>query len=61
MDRGVVLAGGGALLRGIDKYISQETELSVFVVDDPLSSVAYGTGKVLDEIHLLKRVLVSND
>jgi rod shape-determining protein MreB len=61
MDRGVVLAGGGALLRGLDKYLSQETDLSVFVVDDPLSSVAYGTGKVLEEIDLLKRVLVSND
>jgi rod shape-determining protein MreB and related proteins len=55
-----VLAGGGALLRGLDKYLSQETDLSVFVVDDPLSSVAYGTGKVLEEIDLLKKVLVSN-
>jgi len=61
MDRGVVLAGGGGLLRGMDRYIAQETELSIFVVDDPLSSVAYGTGKVLEEIDLLKKVLVSND
>ncbi|MFC1517345.1 rod shape-determining protein [Candidatus Margulisiibacteriota bacterium] len=60
MDRGIVMAGGGSLLYGLDKYISQETDMSVFVVDDPLSCVAYGTGKVLDEIETLKRVLVSS-
>jgi len=60
MDRGIVMAGGGSLLYGLDKYISQETDMSVFVVDDPLSCVCYGTGKVLDEIETLKKVLVSS-
>jgi len=61
MDRGIVMAGGGSLLHGLDKYISQETDMSVFVVDDPLSCVAYGAGKVLEELDTLKRVLVSNN
>ncbi len=60
MDRGVVMAGGGSLLRGLDQHLTQETEMSVFVVDDPLSCVAYGTGKVLEEIDVLKQVLISN-
>lgn len=60
MDRGIVMAGGGSLLRGLDKYISQETDMSVYVVDDPLSCVAYGTGKVLDELEILKKLLVPN-
>ncbi|MFC1482993.1 rod shape-determining protein [Candidatus Margulisiibacteriota bacterium] len=60
MDRGIVMAGGGSLLPGLDKYISQETDMSVYVVDDPLSSVAYGTGKVLEELETLKNILVSN-
>jgi rod shape-determining protein MreB len=60
VDRGIVMAGGGSLLRDLDKYIAQETDMSVFVVDDPLSSVCYGTGKVLDELETLKKVLVSN-
>ena len=59
MDRGIVMAGGGSMLRGLDKYISQETDMSVYVVDDPISCVAYGTGKVLEEIDTLKKVLVT--
>jgi rod shape-determining protein MreB len=58
MDRGIVMAGGGSLLRGLDKYIAQETEMSVYVVDDPISCVAYGTGKILEEIDTLKKVLI---
>lgn len=60
MDRGIVMAGGGSLLRGLDKHLSQETEMSVYVVDDPLSCVAYGTGKVLEEIDTLRKVLITN-
>ncbi|MFA6418956.1 MAG: rod shape-determining protein [Candidatus Margulisiibacteriota bacterium] len=58
MDRGIVMAGGGSLLRGLDKYLAQETEMPVYVVDDPISCVAYGTGKILEEIDTLKKVLI---
>ncbi len=58
MDRGIVMAGGGSLLRGLDKHLAQETDMSVFVVDDPISCVAYGTGKILEEIDILKKVLI---
>lgn len=54
---GINLTGGGSLLRGLDKLISEETGLKVNIVDDPLSSVALGTGKVLQEIDRLRRVL----
>lgn len=50
MDRGIVLSGGGALLKNLDKVISDETEIPVFVAEDPLDSVAKGTGKSLDYI-----------
>ena len=58
MDRGIVMAGGGSLLRGLDKYLAQETDMAVYVVDDPISCVAYGTGKILEEIDILKKVLI---
>ena len=58
IDRGIVMAGGGSLLRGIDKLLTEETGLPVHIADDPLTAVACGTGKVLDEIRYLKKVTV---
>ena len=46
-NRGIMLMGGGALLQGLDELISNETEVPVFIADDPLSCVAIGTGKML--------------
>jgi rod shape-determining protein MreB len=53
VDRGFVMAGGGALIRGIDKLLSEKTGLPVTVSDDPLSAVANGTGAVLNDLSWL--------
>ncbi len=58
MARGIVLAGGGALLKGLDKVIAESTKTSVYVCDDPLTSVVRGTGVVLEDLESLKEVLV---
>lgn len=58
-DRGIALAGGGALLKGLDKRIAQETKLPVWVADDPLTAVVRGCGRVLDDLDLLSRVKVT--
>jgi rod shape-determining protein MreB len=54
MDRGIVLTGGGALLRNLDKLLSQQTGMPVLVAENALDCVAIGTGKALENIHLFK-------
>jgi rod shape-determining protein MreB len=60
MDRGIVLTGGGAMLRGLDERLRHETGMPVHVAEDPLSSVAYGAGKCVEEFEALQQVLVSD-
>jgi rod shape-determining protein MreB len=58
VDKGIVLAGGGALLRGLDSLIREETGLPITIAEDPLTCVARGTGKVLDELDLLRQIQI---
>lgn len=58
MDRGIVMAGGGSLLRGLDRLVSEETGMPVHLADEPLLSVAYGAGRVLENIDVLRKVLI---
>ena len=58
IDRGIVLTGGGSLLRGMDTRLREETGLPIITVDNPLTTVVLGTGKVLDELDLLRKVTI---
>ncbi|MCW2854076.1 MAG: rod shape-determining protein MreB, partial [Nocardioides sp.] len=60
MDRGIVLTGGGALLRGLDERLRHETGMPVHVADEPLLSVALGAGRCVEEFEALRQVLVSD-
>jgi rod shape-determining protein MreB len=60
VDKGIVLAGGGALLRNLDELLRKETGLPVVIAEEPLSSVVLGSGKILDELELLRRVAISS-
>ncbi|MBI5050028.1 MAG: rod shape-determining protein [Nitrospirae bacterium] len=59
VDRGIILAGGGALLRGLDLLLKHTTGLPVIVAEDPLCAVVNGVGKVLDDLDILKRVAMN--
>lgn len=56
IDRGIVLTGGGALLKNLDKRLREETQLPVFITEDPLTTVVLGAGKMLDDLDLLKKI-----
>lgn len=59
MHRGIVLVGGGSLLRGLDQLVHQETKMPTFVAEDPLTAVVRGTGMILEDLEMLRNVLLS--
>ncbi len=59
VDRGMILAGGGSMIRGLDKLLGEETGLPVNVADEPIEAVVLGTGKVLQELRFLRRIVVA--
>ena len=60
MEKGIVLAGGGALIKNLDKLLSIKTEMPVYVAEDPLDCVVKGTGKTLEDLERLKSVLINS-
>ena len=61
VDRGIVMTGGGALLRGLDIYLRERTNLPINVVEDPLTCVVLGAGKILDNLERYEKVLLARD
>ena len=59
VEKGIVLAGGGALIRNLDKLLSQKTEMPVYIAEDPMECVVKGTGKTLEDLERLKTVLIN--
>jgi rod shape-determining protein MreB len=59
MDQGITMAGGGALLQGLDRRIAEETKMPVTIADDPLTCVVRGTGRCLEDLDTLRKVFVS--
>ncbi|MDL1955504.1 MAG: rod shape-determining protein [Candidatus Desulfofervidus auxilii] len=59
VDQGIMLTGGGALLRGMDKLLREKTQLPVFIAEDPLSTVVLGAGKALENIDILREVAIT--
>lgn len=60
MEKGIVLAGGGALIKNLDKLLSQKTGMPVFIAESPLDCVVKGTGKTLEDLDRLKTVLINS-
>ena len=58
VDQGIVLTGGGALLKNLDKILKEETGMPIIVADDPLSSVVLGSGQALDNLDILREVTI---
>ncbi len=59
IEKGIVLAGGGALIKNLDKLLSQKTGMPVYVAEEPLDCVVKGTGKTLEDLDRLKNVLIN--
>ena len=60
MQRGIILAGGGSLIRGLDKLVADQTDMPVRMMEDPLTAVVRGTGIVLEDLEALREVLIEN-